>query len=152
MVLVGKALVNKDFDKKNPWNQDLIKIQELARNDDRIKILGFVEDSDLVSLYNLATVLVMPSLYEGFGLPILEAMNCGCPVITSKEGSLKEVAGDAVFYVDAYDLESIADGIRNVYENETLAKSLSEKGFLQAKNFSWKKTVFETLGIYKSLL
>ncbi len=152
LVLVGKALVNKDFDKKNPWNQDLIKIQELARNDDRIKILGFVEDSDLVSLYNLATVFVMPSLYEGFGLPILEAMNCGCPVITSKEGSLKEVAGDAVFYVDAYNLESIADGIRNVYENETLAKSLSEKGFLQAKNFSWKKTVFETLGIYKSLL
>ena len=94
----------------------------------------------------------MPSLYEGFGLPILEAMNCGCPVITSKEGSLKEVAGDAVFYVDAYNLESIADGIRNVYENETLAKSLSENGFLQAKNFSWKKTVFETLGIYKSLL
>ena len=94
----------------------------------------------------------MPSLYEGFGLPILEAMACGCPVVTSKEGSLPEVAGDAAFYVDAYDMNNIAEGIEKVFKDEKLRKELSEKGLENVKRFSWKKTAEETIEAYKQVL
>lgn len=151
LVMVGKALISKDYDQKNPWNQDLEKVQALAQGDKRIIRLGFVEKEDLVSLYNLATVFAMPSLYEGFGLPILEAMACGCPVVTSKEGSIPEVAGNSAYYVNAYDENSIANGIGEVYFNTDLAKEFSEKGLLQAKKFSWEKVARETVKIYNSL-
>lgn len=148
LVLTGKALLNSDFDRKNPWNQDLIKVQELCGDKKNIMRVGFINDEDLVGLYNIATVFVMPSLYEGFGLPILEAMSCGCPVITSKEGSLKEVAGDAAFYVDAYETESIGKGLKKVFEDEKLRKELSDKGIKQAGKFSWKNTARETADAY----
>ena len=90
-------------------------MQELTEDDAAIIKLGFVPTNDLVALYNCATVFVMPSVYEGFGLPILEAMQSGCPVITTKGGSLAEVAGDAAHYVDGYSIESIADGIEKVF-------------------------------------
>src|SRR3989344_6279151 len=86
LVMVGKALISEDFDKNNPWNQDLITVQNNVKEDKNIILPGFVETADLVQIYNLATFLIMPSLYEGFGLPILEAMACGCPVVASKEG------------------------------------------------------------------
>lgn len=151
LVLVGGALVvpKERINRGNPWNQDLVKTQELIEGDKRIIRLGFVETKDLVTLYNLATVFVMPSLYEGFGLPVLEAMSCGCPVVTSKEGSLLEVAGKAVFYVDAYDKESIANGIGEVFFNVRLQRELSQKGLVQAKKFSWKKTAEETVKVYE---
>ncbi len=152
LVLTGKALLNSDFDKKNPWNRDLIKVQSLCEKNINITRIGFVNDEDLVNLYNIAQVFVMPSLYEGFGLPILEAMSCGCPVITSKEGSLAEVAGDAAFYVDAYDVGSISDGVRKVFSNNSLKKELSEKGMEQAQKFSWKKTSEDTAHVYKEIL
>ncbi len=91
LVLTGKALLSSDFDRENPWNQDLVKVQELCRDKKNITRIGFVNDEDLVNLYNIAQVFIMPSLYEGFGLPILEAMSCGCPVITSREGSLPKL-------------------------------------------------------------
>lgn len=152
LVMVGKALAEKDFDKNNPWNQDLVKVHELADDDKRIIRLGFVRAEDLVNIYNLATVFVMPSLYEGFGLPILEAMQCGCPVVTTKEGSLKEIAGDAAFFVDAYNIESIASGIEQVIENKRLQRELSDKGLNQAKKFSWEKTARETIGVYEKIV
>lgn len=151
LVMVGKALTEENFDRSNPWNQDLVKVQELAI-DMRILRLGFVLGDDLVKLYNLATAFIMPSIYEGFGLPILEAMACGCPVITSKEGSIPEVAGDAAYYVDAYDENTIADGIRNVIGNYQLRKELSSKGITQCSKFSWEKTAEETLKVYEKVL
>ncbi|MEK7572814.1 MAG: glycosyltransferase family 1 protein [Patescibacteria group bacterium] len=151
LVLTGKALLNSNFDRKNPWNQDLIKVQELCRVKKNITRIGFVDDEDLVNLYNIAQVFVMPSLYEGFGLPVLEAMSCGCPVITSGEGSLREVAGDAAFYVNAYDVDSILKGIKKVFSDNSFGKELSEKGIEQAKKFSWKKTTEETLKVYESI-
>ena len=114
--------------------------------------MGFVPTEDLVGIYNLATVFAIPSLYEGFGLPVLEAMSCGCPVITTKEGSLEEVAGDTAYYVDAYDFENIASGIKEVFENERLQKELVKKGLENVKRFSWKKTAEETLGVYEEAL
>lgn len=149
LVMIGKSLASEDYDKNNPWNKDLNRINELAEDDKKIIRLGFVESGDLVDIYNLATVFAMPSLYEGFGLPILEAMSCGCPVITTKEGSLAEVAGDAAYYVDGYDVNSITKGIKEVMASDKLQKELSAKGIENAKKFSWKKTAEETLQVYK---
>jgi glycosyltransferase involved in cell wall biosynthesis len=151
LVLVGKALVETNFDRKNPWNQDLEKVQRGIGGDSLFLRLGFVNDNDLVLLYNLATLFVMPSLYEGFGLPILEAMKCGCPVVTSKEGSIPEIAGDAAFYVDAYDTDSIAEGITKVFSDSKLQNELSRKGLAQVSKFSWEKTAKETIRIYESV-
>ncbi|HVF69617.1 MAG TPA: glycosyltransferase family 1 protein, partial [Xanthomonadales bacterium] len=95
LVMVGKTLTEKNYDKSNPWNQDLLETQKLIEKSPNILTLGYVPTNDLVALYNTASVFIMPSLYEGFGLPILEAMQSGCPVITTKVGSLPEVAGDA---------------------------------------------------------
>ena len=152
LVMVGKSLVSEDFDKNNPWNADLLKMQEKSNKDDNIIRLGFIDEMELVQVYNLATVFIMPSLYEGFGLPILEAMACGCPVITTKEGSLEEVAGDAAFYVDGYDVESISSGIKKVFSDEALQKELSIKGLIIAEKFSWKNTALETAKVYKEVL
>ena len=151
LVMVGKALLSKDFDKLNAWNKDLNEVQKLIENDRRIIRLGFVSQDDLVSLYNLATVFTMPSLYEGFGLPVLEAMNCGCPVVTTKEGSLSEIAGDAAYFVDAYDMDSIANGIKEVFLNTEIQKKISQKGLLRAKEFTWEKTARETMNVYRSV-
>ena len=152
LVMVGSALVQNDFDRTNPWNQDLLKVQKMVENDKRIIRLGFVPTDDLVSIYNLATVFAMPSLYEGFGLPVLEAMACGCPVVTTKEGSIPEAAEDTAYYVDAYDVDDIASGINDVYFNQKLQKKLSEEGLKQAQKFSWRKTAEETIKVYKSVL
>lgn len=152
LVMVGAALVNEYFDESNPWNQDLLETQELAEDNKDIIRLGFVSTDDLVKLYNLATVFAMPSIYEGFGLPILEAMQSGCPVVTTKTGSLPEVSGDAAKYVDAYDVDSIADGIAEVFENSRLQKELSEKGLKQAAKFSWQKTAEQTIETYRKVL
>jgi glycosyltransferase involved in cell wall biosynthesis len=151
-VIVGSAFVNKDYDRSNPWNRDLYEAQVLAESNKNIRSLGFVADDDLVKLYNMATCMIMPSFYEGFGLPVLEAMNSGCPVITSKEGSLSEVADQAAYFVDPYSVDSITKGIKEVMENENLRHALSEKGLMQARRFSWKKTAEETTKVYERTL
>lgn len=152
IVMVGKNLINENYDKNNPWSYDLNRLWELSKENKNIMRLGFVPDDDLVAIYNLATVFTMPSLYEGFGLPILEAMSCGCPVITSKEGSLPEVAKEAAYFVDAYDYKSIAKGIKEVFNSENLQKELSQKGLENAAKFSWKTTAANTLKVYKDVL
>ncbi len=152
LVMVGKTLTEKLFNAKNPWNKDLLEVNKLADGDRRIIKLGFVSTDDLVSLYNSAVLFVMPSLYEGFGLPIIEAMQCGCPVVTTKGGSITEVGGDAVFYVDEYDTQSIARGISEVFFTKKMQDELSLKGLQQAKKFNWKKTADKTIGVYKKVL
>jgi len=82
--MVGKSLVEKHVDSSNAWNNALVESQKLAAKNKNVQLLGFLPEEDLVSLYNLATVFVFPSVYEGFGLPIIEAMQVGCPVITTK--------------------------------------------------------------------
>lgn len=151
LVLVGNALYQKKIDITNPWNKDLVTVQKLINENKNIIVLGFIPTEELVTLYNTATVFVMPSIYEGFGLPILEAMQSGCPVITSKEGSLPEVAGDAAYFVNSYNVDDIADGINKVYLNEKTRKELSEKGIENAKKFSWKETAEETYKIYEKV-
>lgn len=152
LVIVGKAILEKNFDKNNPWNQDLVEAQKMIEENKEVSCLGFVPTEDLVYLYNMATALIMPSFYEGFGLPILEAMNCGCPVITAKEGSIPEIAGEAAFYVDAYNTENITNGINEVVSNKKLKIDLSQKGLIQAKGFSWEKTAKQMINVYKKVL
>lgn len=152
LFMVGKSLVSKDFDRKNEWNKDLIEVQRLAQNNKNVSLLGFVPTEDLVALYNLATVFVFPSVYEGFGLPIVEAMQSGCPTIISQEGCMPEVGGDAVEYFDGYNDESLTNAIINVLNSKKLQIELSKKGLEQAKKFSWKKTAEQTLDVYKKVL
>lgn len=151
LVLVGKAIDEKDFDRSNPWNKDRIEVQQIIAANNSISALGFVSSEDLVSLYNLATVFIMPSLYEGFGLPVIEAMQSGCPVITSKEGSLPEVAGDSAYYIDAYSTKSISEGLQEVFSSDELQEELRRKGLERSQEFSWKKTAFDTLEVYKKV-
>jgi glycosyltransferase involved in cell wall biosynthesis len=147
--MIGKSLVNENYDRKHPWNHDLNRIHELAHNDKNIIRLGFLETDDLVAIYNMATLSVLPSLYEGFGLPILEAQACGCPVVASHEGSLKEVLGSSGLVIDAYDLKSIASGIESVFKDKDLREDLIKKGYENVKKYSWKKTAKETVESYK---
>lgn len=152
LVIVGKALSEDTFDSKNPWNTDLVTVRKLIHKDERFIRLGFIPQMDLVSLYQAATLLAMPSRYEGFGLPILEAMQSGCPVVTSKTGSLSEVAGESAYFVDPDDISNIARGISEVLSSEIIQKKLSQKGIEQAKKFSWKKTARETIEVYDKVL
>jgi len=152
LVMVGKALIDNEIDTQNPWNKNLVVVQKLAEENKNVFRLGFVSSRDLVALYNAATLFVMPSIYEGFGLPILEAMSCGCPVVASKGGSLAEVVETAGKYVDPYDIASIAKGISEIFNDSNLQKELSQKGIIQSKKFTWSKTARETMDIYKSVV
>ena len=152
LVIVGKTFANKEFNKNNPWNSGIKQSQELAGKNPNVIPLGFVSDEELVGIYNLATVFVMPSYYEGFGLPIIEAMQSGCPVVTSRNGSIPEVAGEAVYYVDAGNVESIKDGIEKVFSSKSLQLELSKKGLDLAGFFSWEKTAKETMNVYKKVM
>ena len=105
-------------------------------------------EDPLAVMYRLASVFVFPSLYEGFGLPPLEAMVSGTPVVTSNVSSLPEVAGDAAVLVDPYDPEAIADGIYRVLTNDQLRLELRQKGLARARQFSWEASVRRVREIY----
>lgn len=151
LILAGKTLSEKVTDSTHPWAKDLVTSQSLIQKNQALSTLGFVPDDDLVALYNLATVFAMPSLYEGFGLPVLEAMACGTPVITSKEGSLSEVSKKAAFCVDPYDEKSISQGIKQVVEDREIRKKLSTLSIENSKKFSWKKTADQTIKVYEKV-
>lgn len=114
--------------------------------------LPWLSDKDMPLLYSAATVLLYPSLYEGFGLPILEAMACGIPVITSNISSMPEVGGNAAIYVDPENVEDMKKKLKTTMEDRDLRQELIKNGFKQAANFSWKKCAQETVKVYKNLL
>jgi glycosyltransferase involved in cell wall biosynthesis len=113
-----------------------------------VRFLGYLPEETLAVMYRLAAVFVFPSLYEGFGLPPLEAMASGTPVVTSNVSSLPEVAGDAARLVDPYDPEAIADGIHTVLTDEAARRSLRLKGLERARQFSWETSVRRVRDIY----
>ncbi len=116
---------------------------------DKVRFLGYVPLDDLVGLYNAASVFVYPSLYEGFGIPILEAMGCGCPVITSNVSAIPEVAGDAAQLIDPYNVAELASAIRRVLDEPGLADTMREKGYAHDRLFSWERCAQETLDVYR---
>jgi glycosyltransferase involved in cell wall biosynthesis len=114
-----------------------------------VRFLGFLSDHTVAALYRLASLFVFPSLYEGFGLPPLEAMASGTPVVTSNVSSLPEVAGDAAALVDPYDTVDIKEGMKRVLTDAPLRESLVRKGLLRARHFSWETSVAQTLATYR---
>ncbi|MBN1688726.1 MAG: glycosyltransferase family 4 protein [Candidatus Omnitrophica bacterium] len=121
-------------------------------NDPRIVFLGEMDSNLVPYLFNGAVALVFPSLYEGFGLPVLEAMQSGTPVISSREGSLAEIGGDAAYFVDPYQVSSLEEAMRRIFEDKGLCEVLSRKGLEYAGNFSWEKTASETLDVYRKFI
>ena len=125
---------------------------ERLRLQGAVRLLGYVSIDDLVALYNLAGALVFPSLYEGFGLPIVEAMACGTPVVMSPNGSLEEIAGGAAELVDPTAAESIALGLRRVLGDSARRAELRDLGLARARQFSWQRAAVETHEVYANVL
>jgi len=119
--------------------------------EEHVTLTGYVPDDDLPALLNLAEVFAFPSVFEGFGLPPLEAMACGTPVVTSNVSSLPEVTGDAAVLVDPYEVESIVEGMHRVLTNPVLSAELRVKGMARAREFSWERSVARTREVYQEV-
>jgi glycosyltransferase involved in cell wall biosynthesis len=141
-----KLLIIGDEISKLPALRRAVHSHKLHKH---VRFLGYVSDDTLRVLYRLASVFVFPSLYEGFGLPPLEAMASGTPVVTSNQSSMPEVSGDAAVLVDPYDVESIVDGIRRVLSDSALAANLRRRGPERAREFSWAHSVEKTRAVYQ---
>lgn len=118
----------------------------------RVHFPGYVPNDELPLWYNAARAFAYPSLYEGFGLPVLEAQACGTPVLTSSVSALPEAAGDGALMVDPYDVEAIAGGLRSLLTDETLREVLRQRGLEHAARFSWPRTAAETVTVYQEAI
>jgi len=137
-----------------PFNWFFYIVMEQARQlgiIDRVVFTDFVTDDELVALYSGASAFCFPSLYEGFGMPVLEAMACGSPVICSDVCSLPEIAGDAALYVNPSSSNRLAEAILNVLLDKGLREQLIQKGFERVKAFTWRKAAGQTLDIYNKV-
>ena len=142
-------LVMLDYEKQSLQNiLNDIGAPELI---DRILLTGYVVNSDLPAIYNQCELFLYPSLRESFGIPMLEAMRCGTPVITSNTSSMPEVSGNAAFIVDPHKPEEITNAIIEINSNKELKEELIQKGLEQAKKFSWKNMALEVLDLYKEV-
>lgn len=143
LVLVGK---------KHHTGEPVYKTVTDLNLSDKIVFTGYVPDEDLPYFYNSAEVFVYPSLFEGFGIPVVEAMACGCPVITSNTGALPEIAGDAATLVDPSNAFAIGMAIRNILNKPEKREELCRRTVERAKNFSWRKSTEQITEIYQSCL
>ena len=143
-----KLLIIGDEISKLPALRHAVHRHKLHKH---VRFLGYVPDDQLAVLYRLAAVFVFPSLYEGFGLPPLEAMASGTPVVVSNVSSLPEVVGDAAVLVDPHDIDSIVDGLRCVLTNPARADDMRRKGLERSREFSWERSVARTLEVYKRI-
>lgn len=133
------------------YEETFERVEEL-RLSNHVRFIHDLTTAELPALYNGAAVLAAPSFYEGFGLPALEAMACGTPVVVSDRGSLPEVVGEAGIQVDPEDLGSIAEGLASVLTGSNLAARLRESGLARAASFTWEKTASQTLSVYRSVM
>src|SRR3989344_2092852 len=144
LTVVCKLTSNEEKD----WKRQLRELDI----EKKVVLTNFVEDNDLPAIYNGAEVFLFPSLYEGLGLPVLEAMACGVPVITSYASSLPEVGGDGAKYVNPENVTEIKNAISEILENKDLKSVMIKRGFEHTKKFSWKKAAKETLKVYEDVL
>lgn len=142
LVIAGKQGISYDNYKKRSIE---LKVES------NVIFPGFIPIEHMPYLYNAADLFVYPSFYEGFGLPLLEAMSCGVPVITSDATSIPEVVEDAAVKINPYDIDDMSNAIYEVYTNPDLRKNLISKGLLRAMNFSWDETARKTLDSYKQI-
>jgi glycosyltransferase involved in cell wall biosynthesis len=127
------------------------KIEALSLRD-AVVFPGYVGSEELPLWYNAATAFAYPSLYEGFGMPVTEALACGTPVVTSTSSSLPEAAGGAALLVDPEDVEAIATGLTRILDDDTLREALTERGLAHARTFDWSRTARETVRVYRRAL
>jgi glycosyltransferase involved in cell wall biosynthesis len=132
-------------------NDDLSQVVAEFGITDCVKFLGYIEEADLRVLYSAAKLFVYPSIYEGFGLPPLEAMACGAPVITSNTSALPEVVGDAATVIDPHDSEELCQAMRMVLGNSSRRSKMRQQGLERAKRFSWERAARETLAVYREI-
>lgn len=158
-LIEGYAKSSKNFPQiplvlagKKGWMYDEIfrRVTELGL-EEKVRFLNYVPEKDLIALYNGAAAFIYPSFYEGFGLPVLEAMQCGIPVITSNISSMPEVADGAAILINPNSVEEIAVAMRQVLTNRSLVNELSRKGLARSAHFSWKRCAQETLDVYENL-
>ncbi len=142
LVLVGKPCLGYDKIVKAAQEMDL---------GDHVIFTGYVPDEELPFWYNLARVFVYPSLYEGFGLPVVEAMACGAPVVVSNKSSLPEVVGEAGVLFDPYDMEAMVAAILPVLSDNAINQQMRAKSLKQASRFSWEQTARQTIAVYEEM-
>lgn len=155
LILLGGVFLKNVEDIKHPELESLKEVNRLIKDFellDRVVRLGHVNDEELIAFYNLATVYIQPSLYEGFGLPILQAMSCGTPVVSSNRGSLPEVGGNSAVYFNPENRNQFIAIACEILQNESLQVKLSKSGFEQAKKFSWDKVLEETKLVYQEAI
>ncbi|MDX1520733.1 MAG: glycosyltransferase family 1 protein [Anaerolineae bacterium] len=128
---------------------DILKAAESSPVQDRIHLIGFVADDDLPTLYSLADIFAFPSHYEGFGIPVIEAMACGTPVVCADNSSLPEVAGSAALQVSASDSTGLAEALHQLATDPALRAQAVEQGFTQAKKFTWQAAAKKLLAVYE---
>jgi len=137
--------------KKGWLYEEIFKEVDVLKLKNQIRFCDYVDDSELASLYRGASCFVLPSLYEGFGIPVVEAMASGCPVIVGNTSSLPEVVGDSAQTVDAHNSEKIASKIAEIYNNDTVRKTLIQKGLKRAQLFDWNRCAEKTLEVLMSV-
>lgn len=155
LVLAGEIFLKPQEELIHAELSSMRRVNELIYKyslEEKIVRVGNVKDEELEALYKLASVYIQPSLYEGFGLPILEAMTAGTPVISSNGGSLPEVGGDAVVYFNPTDIDSFIFNLEKVMLDTKLRAQMIDKGIKQASNFSWEKVAEQTTEVYEKVL
>lgn len=133
------------------YDEFFARVEELGLQG-AVRMLGFVPDDDLPAVFRAATIYVMASIYEGAGLPLLEAMACGTPVVSSRESSLPELGADVPRYFNPYDVDNMTDVLRTVLEDEALRAHMAAQGPVRAGRFSWQRAARETLDVYEHAL
>lgn len=141
LVIVGNS-------RRLDYREKLLSLVQQRSIQNRVHFFTDVSHDDLVKFYNAAHAFIFPSFYEGFGMPISEAMKCGCPVLASNSSSLTEVGGDAAIYVEPNDIDAFKEKLRQIIEDEELRKTMRKKGFVQASKFDWKRTAELTHNVY----
>jgi len=137
------------------WKSDSIESELRTQNSelrDKIKLVGAVDKEELIKLYQNAALFAFPTLYEGFGLPVLEAMASGVPVLSSNVSSIPEFAENAAILVNPYKVEEIGEGMVRILQNSDLADKLREKGKKVARKYTWEKNALHTLKVYEELI
>lgn len=127
------------------------QVVEQLRLENKVRFLGRVSDLELISLYSMADVFAFPSFFEGFGIPPLEAMACGAPVITSNTSSLPEIVGDAALLVDPFDVSALGQAITRLLEDEQLREELRQKGYQRVQRYTWSESASKMLSVYQKL-
>ena len=134
------------------WRFDAAEALKSVAAKDAVHFIGYVPDEDMPALYSTAELFVFPTLYEGFGIPVIEAQRCGTPVLTSNVSALPEVGGDGAAYVDPYDVKDIAQGMKELLQNEEWKQNLIERGSINAERFSWEASAGKLNEIVEGLI